>query len=258
MLEIWPIQVFSDNYVWVLQSGGVSNVVVVDPGDGVATLASLDARGLSPAAVLVTHHHADHVGGIDEIVERFPVPVYGPTRERIQLVDHPVNDGDTVDLGAIGLELDVIEVPGHTAGHIAYRGPGFVLSGDTLFAGGCGRVFEGTPEQMFESLARLSGLPADTRVYCAHEYTVSNLLFAAAVESDNPDLQRRIAEAGAARDRSEPTVPSTLDEEHRTNPFLRCHVDAVGASAERHTGRALASPSEVFAAIRGWKDGWSG
>jgi hydroxyacylglutathione hydrolase len=258
MLDIWPIQVFSDNYVWVLQQGDGPGVVVVDPGDGLAVLAALENRGLSPSAVLITHHHADHVGGIDEIVERFSVPVFGPAAERIEFVDHPVADGDAVAPPGLDAALSVMAVPGHTAGHVAYAGPGFVLCGDTLFAGGCGRIFEGTPEEMFQSLGRLSSLPEDTLVYCAHEYTMANLGFAMDVEPGNGDLQRRQADAASVRERNEPTVPSTLSEEHHTNPFLRCHVDAVKKAAEHHSGQVLSTDVEVFAVVRSWKDGWQG
>jgi hydroxyacylglutathione hydrolase len=258
MLDIWPIPVFSDNYVWVLQRENDPGVTVVDPGDGVAVLAALEKRGLSPTAVLVTHHHADHIGGLDEIVERDELPVFGPATEQISEMNHPLSGGDRAPLPDLGIELEVIDVPGHTAGHVASGGPGFLLSGDTLFAGGCGRVFEGTPAQMYDSLRKLAAYPADTRVYCAHEYTLSNLAFALAVEPDNENLQRRITAASDLRDRGEPTVPSTLDEEHRTNPFLRCHVDTVATAAARQSGATPTSEVEVFAAVRAWKDGWRG
>jgi len=258
MLKPWPIPVFSDNYVWVLQSSDRAEVAVVDPGDGVATLAALDQRALIPGAILVTHHHADHVGGIDEILDRHPVPVFGPAAEAIETVDRPLTHGDTVDLPFLELRLSVIGVPGHTAGHIAYSGPGFVLSGDTLFAGGCGRIFEGTADQMYESLGRLAVLGDATRVYCAHEYTVSNLMFAVNVEPGNDALRRRLADAGARRELGEPTLPSTLAEEHLTNPFLRCHVGSVKEAAEAHAGKRIQSEAEVFAVVRGWKDGWKG
>jgi hydroxyacylglutathione hydrolase len=258
MVDIWPIEVFSDNYVWVLQTDGVREVVVVDPGDGLATLAALETRDLIPTAILVTHHHADHIGGIDEIVEGRAVHVFGPASEKIQCVDRPVMEGDSVELPALDLTLSVLEVPGHTAGHVAYHAPGFVLSGDTLFAGGCGRVFEGTAEQMHGSVARFADMEADTRVFCAHEYTVSNLSFAAAVEPGNRELQRRLADAIALRGNDKPTVPSTIELEQRTNPFLRCRERTVVSAAEKHAGRRLSSEVEVFATVREWKDGWRG
>lgn len=258
MLTLWPIPVFEDNYVWVLEQDGVAGVAMVDPGDGVATLAALDRRELQPSAVLLTHHHADHVGGVDEIVERNEVPVYGPETESIQGVTHPVSDGQSVRIPELRIELTVMDVPGHTAGHIAYVGPDFVLCGDTLFTGGCGRVFEGTPSQMYGSLQRLAALPPRTGVYCAHEYTLANLRFACQVEPGNQVLQQRLTSAEDKRSQDQPTVPSTLEEELRTNPFLRCHVPEVRAAAEANTGSPLADDVQVFAAVRAWKDGWKG
>jgi hydroxyacylglutathione hydrolase len=258
MITLWPIPVFSDNYVWVLQSEGHDSVCVVDPGDGVAVLAALEQRQLTPSGVLITHHHADHVGGIDELREKYQVSVYGPAAESIPELTDPVGDGARVLLPDLRIELDVIEVPGHTAGHVAYHGPGFVLCGDTLFAGGCGRVFEGTPEQMYDSLQRLAALPETTAVYCAHEYTLTNLRFALEVEPDNPLLRNRLAAAERTRESEQPTVPSTLQEELQTNPFLRCSEPTVRAAAERFSGAAPATEVGVFAAIRAAKDAWQG
>jgi hydroxyacylglutathione hydrolase len=258
MVNLWPIPVFSDNYVWVLQSDSDATAAVVDPGDGLAVLAAFERRGLEPNAVLLTHHHADHVGGVDELRERYQIPVFGPARESIKEVDRPVAETDTVPLPDLGIELEVIDVPGHTAGHVAYNGPGFVLCGDTLFAGGCGRVFEGTPEQMFASIGKLVALGADTAVYCAHEYTVNNLRFAAEVEPQNDELHQRLAAALELREKDEPTVPSSLAEELRTNPFLRCGQPSVRAAAERFAGTPLGTEVEVFATVRAWKDGWQG
>ena len=258
MVKLWPIPVFSDNYIWILQTDSSSTATVVDPGDGLAVLAAFDRRGLEPNAVLLTHHHADHVGGVDELCERYQIPVFGPARESIKEVDRPVSDADTVAIPELGLELEVIEVPGHTAGHVAYAGPGFVLCGDTLFAGGCGRVFEGTPEQMFDSLSRLVALGPDTTIYCAHEYTVANLRFAAEVEPQNDELHQRLAAALELREQDQPTVPSILADELRTNPFLRCGEPSVREAAERFAGTTLGSEVEVFATVRAWKDGWQG
>jgi len=250
--------VFSDNYVWVLQNEQDPRVAIVDPGDGVAVVGALDLKQLTPAAVLLTHHHADHVGGVDEIVEQRNLPVFGPASESIPDVDRPMSDGDTVPIPEIGIELAVIDVPGHTAGHVAYLGEGFTLCGDTLFAGGCGRIFEGTTQQMYDSLQRLAALDLDTAVYCAHEYTVANLRFALEVEPNNIGLQQRLAIADRLRADGEPTVPSTIGDELATNPFLRGHVSEVRAAAEEFSGRPLLAEVEVFAAVRTWKDGWRG
>jgi hydroxyacylglutathione hydrolase len=258
MLTLSPIPVLEDNYVWVLEQAGVASAAVVDPGDGVAALAALDRRELDPCAVLLTHHHADHVGGVDEIIERHEIAVYGPALEAIQGVNHPVSDAHVVRITEIDVELTVIEVPGHTAGHVAYLGPGFALTGDTLFTGGCGRVFEGTPSQMYGSLQRLAELPPSTGVYCAHEYTVANLRFARQVEPHNQAVQRRLAAAEELRTLDQSTVPSTIGEELQTNPFLRCRVPEVKAAAEANVGTRLSDEVEVFAAVRAWKDGWRG
>jgi hydroxyacylglutathione hydrolase len=251
-----PVSVLGDNYVWILGVHGSSRAAVVDPGDAGPVLQALRDRELELAAILLTHHHADHSGGVAELAARARVPVYGPARETISGVDHPVGEGDRID--AAGTPLEVLEVPGHTAGHVAYRGEGFVLSGDTLFAGGCGRLFEGTPEQMSRSLARLAALAPATSVHCAHEYTVANLRFALLVEPDNGHLHERLAAAELLRREGKPTVPSTIAIERLTNPFLRCSEPAVAAAAARFLGHEPRSEVEVFAAIRGWKDGWRG
>lgn len=258
MIKLWPIPVFSDNYVWVLQADDLTTVALVDPGDGLAVLAALEQRQLSPDAVLLTHHHADHVGGVDELCERFEIPVFGPGAESIPDVTRPVADGDRVQLPGLGIDLDVIEVPGHTAGHVAYLSPEFALCGDTLFAGGCGRIFEGTPQQMYDSLQRLAALPESTAVYCAHEYTLSNLRFALEVEPANHRLRDRLTAAEELREADRPTVPSTIHEELQTNPFLRCGEPTVRAAAERMGGGRPATELDVFAAIRAAKDAWRG
>ncbi len=258
MNQIWPVEVLSDNYVWVLTSGTRSIVVVVDPGDAEPVIRALDERGLSLAAILITHHHADHTAGVGALLAREEVPVYGPAGERIPTVSRPVAGGDCVQIDEIDVVLDVIDVPGHTAGHVAYAGEGFVFCGDTLFAGGCGRLFEGTPNQMVTSLSRLTALPPDTKVYCAHEYTVSNLRFGLEVESKNAALLTRLEHAQRQRGDGRPTVPSTLALEMGTNVFLRCVEPGVIDAAERHAGQSLTDEVEVFAAVRQWKDGWQG
>jgi hydroxyacylglutathione hydrolase len=258
MVQLEPISAFSDNYIWMIQSATGREVAVVDPGEAHPVLAAIENRGLELEAILLTHHHGDHVGGVEELVARYPAPVFGPAREAIAGVDHPVHGDEIVALPGLDLYLRVTDVPGHTAGHVAYAGPDFALVGDTVFAGGCGRVFEGTMEQMHESLTRLAALPPETRLYCAHEYTVANLRFALVVEPGNEALRRRAESAAAARSGNRPTVPSTLAEELATNPFLRCDQPDIVAAAEARAGHPLTSAADVFAVIRGWKDGFRG
>ncbi|MBS1190221.1 MAG: gloB [Rhodocyclaceae bacterium] len=249
MLEIDFIPAFKDNYIWLLRRG--DRAAVVDPGDAAPVMARLQADGLRLEAILVTHHHADHQGGVAALAEYWPATVFGPADESIIGCSRPLSGGERIDV--LGQEFEVLAVPGHTAGHIAYRMPGAVFCGDTLFGAGCGRLFEGTPGQMAESLARLSALPDDTLIYCAHEYTAANLDFAAAVEPGNAAIRRRIAQVAEARQAGRSTVPSTLAEEKATNPFLRCSEPAVAAAA-RQRDPAAKDPVSVFAAIRAWKN----
>ena len=253
-----PLAAFHDNYVWLITDPPSTSAVVVDPGEASVVRRTLDHHELELSAILVTHHHGDHVGGVRELLGHHPAPVYGPEKENISAVSHPVAGGDLVSLPDLGLDLEVLDVPGHTAGHIAYRGPDFVLVGDTLFAGGCGRIFEGTPEQMHDSLSRLAALPTETLVYCAHEYTVANLEFARLVEPYNAALEKRLEAAREARSEGRPTVPSTIAQELESNPFLRCDQSAVIAAAEKFSGLDVPTAVDVFTAIRSWKDGWRG
>lgn len=253
-----PVPAFSDNYIWLVSDPPSPVAVLVDPGESSLVLELIAERGLQLAAILLTHHHGDHVGGVDHIVREHQTPVFGPASENIAAVDHPVAEGDLVPLPDFGFDLEVMEVPGHTAGHVAYLGPDFAFVGDTLFAGGCGRVFEGTPEQMYASLMRLAELPSETLVYCAHEYTISNLRFAREVEPYNEDLSARLEDAENARTEGRPTVPSTIREELATNPFLRCDQSAVAAAAEAKSGLDVPTAVDVFTIIRSWKDSWRG
>lgn len=250
-LHIEPVAAFRDNYIWLLERAG--RAVVVDPGDAAPVLQLLAARQWRLDAILLTHHHNDHVGGVADLVRAHPARVFGPAHSPFTEIDVRLRAGDTP--GVLGIAFTVLEVPGHTLDHIAYWSAEqrAVFCGDTLFAGGCGRLFEGTAAQMAASLAALAALPPDTGVYCAHEYTLSNLRFALAVEPDNAALQRRREECGLLRERGEPTVPSTLATELATNPFLRCGQPEVVAAARRHQPTA-SDPVAVFAALRAWKD----
>ena len=259
MLQVTPVRAFSDNYIWLIHAPrDPDQVVAVDPGDAGPVEAVLAARGLRLAALLITHHHGDHVGGVTELLQRHPVPVFGPAGETIPGHPRPLREGDEVRLEELGLAFRVLDVPGHTAGHIAYVGHGALFCGDTLFSAGCGRVFEGTPQQMATSLAKLASLPSDTLVYCAHEYTLSNLAFARAVEPGNADTAEYLEDCRQRRARDEPTVPSDLRRERNVNPFLRCDRQTVKQTAEQQAGHALHSPTDVFAALRRWKDGFRG
>ncbi len=253
-MDIKAIHAFRDNYIWLLTEG--EQAVVVDPGDAGPVLECLARDRLKLSAILVTHHHADHIGGINRLLELADVPVYGPAHEDIAVVSVRLAEGDRVTLADLGLELSVLDVPGHTRGHLAYCGPDLLFCGDTLFGGGCGRLFEGSAAQMWRSLQKIAALPATTRAYCAHEYTQSNLAFALAVEPGNLALRSRVARVATARARGEATVPLLLAEELATNPFLRCAEPAVAAAAASRTGRTAGGPEEVFAVIRKWKDGF--
>jgi hydroxyacylglutathione hydrolase len=251
-LEIVPVRAFNDNYVWTLVSGG--NAAVVDPGEAAPVLAFLAARKLTLTAILNTHHHADHVGGNAELLSHRAVPVYGPHDERIPTVSRRLSEGDRFTLDGIGIELSVLEIPAHTRTHIAFYGSDLLFSGDTLFACGCGRLFEGTPEDMYKALTKLAALPDHTKVYCGHEYTLANIRFARAAEPDNPLLAGWEQEAAAQRGRDEVTLPSTLAREKAANPFMRCDQPGIIASAGRRAGKALPDAVSVLAEIRDWKN----
>jgi hydroxyacylglutathione hydrolase len=247
-----PIPAFDDNYLWLIVRG--RDAAVVDPGDAAPVLRRLEQRNLGLRAILVTHHHGDHVGGVASLARATGARVYGPRGEPIPALEAPLGGGDRIDV--LGAAFDVLAVPGHTLGHIAYHAPALrmLFCGDTLFGAGCGRLFEGTAAQMTASLSRLAALAADTRVYCAHEYTASNLRFARVVEPDNEALRQRQRACAALRERGQPTVPSTIGEELATNPFLRCHLPSVRRAAEARAGTALPSTESVFAVVREWKN----
>jgi hydroxyacylglutathione hydrolase len=259
-LSVLTVPAFKDNYLWIIHDG--VHAAVVDPGDARPVLDALLANRLSLTAILLTHHHADHIGGVPELLREHagpdPLPVFGPRNDGIALVTHPLGEGDRVDVPGLALTLSVLDVPGHTRGHIAYVREGaepWLFCGDTLFGAGCGRLFEGTPAQMAASLAKLAALPDDTLVYCAHEYTLSNLRFADAIEPGNRAVQLRLEADSQSRGSKRPTIPSTIAIEKATNPFLRCTeptvADTLVAAGRIKPG---AAPVEVFAALREWKN----
>jgi hydroxyacylglutathione hydrolase len=252
MIDIFPIPAFEDNYIWLIRNGTAA--IAVDPGDAGPVVDYLQRHQLKLAAILLTHHHGDHTGGATELQRRFDAPVYGPRREAIASVTHPLGEGDLIDFPSLGCTFQVLDVPGHTAGHVAYYGINSLFCGDALFACGCGRLFEGSAQQMHASLAKFSALPDDTKVYCAHEYTLENIHFAKAVEPGNAALVEREHRERETLAQGRPTLPSSIGLEKLTNPFLRCSVPVVMTAAARFAGHPLAEPADVFAAIRQWRD----
>jgi hydroxyacylglutathione hydrolase len=263
LLKIEPLRAFQDNYIWLLTRADSNKACVVDPGDAAPVVAALLERGLQLDSILLTHHHADHTGGVAELLSFCSPQVYGPAGSRIQGISTPVQQGS--QLKVLGCTFDVLEVPGHTLDHIAYFAPEqtdagvptpLLFCGDTLFAAGCGRLFEGTAEQMYTSLKKLAKLPANTLVYCAHEYTLANIRFAEAAEPDNFAVKERRKTDTRRLETDQITLPSTIELELRTNPFLRCHIEGLQYNAAPYLTAEHPNEIAVFAAVRRWKDGF--
>ena len=262
--RIITVPAFSDNYIWLICDENQQYAAIVDPGDATPVIEALEKDSIQPVAILITHFHADHVGGIGKLLEKYPdLPVYGPASECIPHITHPLQGNEKIHIDQIDTDFQVMNVHGHTAGHIAYytleenadqTGEGRLFCGDTLFAAGCGRVFNGTMKDLHDSLAKISKLPKDTLIYCAHEYTMDNIGFAKWVEPDSGDLLAREEDSMALLDNDQATVPSRLSLELETNPFLRTHLPHVINKVSEIAGKPLKNSTEVFTAMRTWKD----
>ena len=251
--EISPIKAFTDNYIWSITNN--KHVLVVDPGDAKPVLAYLEEHALSLEVILITHHHYDHIGGLTQLLERYPLAkVYGPHNPNIKDITHRLSEGDTVDIAEFDLSFTILNTPGHTLDHIVFVNSDFIFCGDTLFSGGCGRMFEGTPEVFHASLQKLATLPANTKVYCTHEYTQANLQFALSVEPHNMALVDYNTWVVNRRDYDQITLPSTIERERAINPFLRCHINSVKQSLFENDNNMAKSDVETFAKLRQLKD----
>jgi len=251
MIKVHAIKSLIDNYIWVIQPNN-QHAIVIDPGDAGPVIKFLAEKQLEPIAILVTHKHWDHVDGIEALLQHKAVPVYGPANDPVPFLDFPLKSGDTVVFDQVS--LDVLDVPGHTAGHIAYYGHHSLFCGDTLFGAGCGRLLGGAAKQLHNSINIFNKLDDNIKVYCSHEYTLNNLAFALKVEPDNTNIQIRMDQTQQLRSQNLPSLPSTIGLERSTNPFLRCAQTTVIASAENAAKRPLKTTLDVFTALRAWKD----
>ncbi|WP_409525962.1 hydroxyacylglutathione hydrolase [Nitrincola sp. MINF-07-Sa-05] len=254
MFKVTPIPAFNDNYIWLIQKPGYGSAVV-DPGDAEPVLRYLESHDLTLDAILITHHHADHTGGVQKLLSQYPVPVYGPHNSPFGGITHPLKSGETLEL--FGEQLEIQEVPAHTLDHISYFKPGTqpqLFCGDTLFMAGCGRLFEGTAAQMLKAMNYFDALPDNTEVYCTHEYTLSNLAFAQAVEPDSQAIAETLDRCRILREKQKPTLPSNIAQERNINPFMRTSIDKVRKAAEERAGKALSSDIDVLASLREWKN----
>ena len=255
-IECQFIPIFEDNYIWLIMASTAKRVIAVDPGDADPLLSFLKKRELELDAILITHHHFDHTHGIQMLKRAYNVPVYGPNNPQIMGLTHHVKAGDVIHRPLLNITFGVLHIPGHTLDHIAYTLPGAVFCGDTLFSAGCGRLFEGTPAQMYHSLQQLANLADDTKVYCTHEYTLQNLQFAQTVEPNNQAIQEKLKQVIRLRQANQPSLPSVIKNEKEINPFLRCQEKDVIQAVEKNRGFKIDDPVDVFRYLRQWKDGY--
>lgn len=254
MNKIFPINAFQDNYIWTIYNPENRCSLIVDPGDARPVISALQQQHLTLIGILITHHHWDHTNGVAELKNLFDVPVYGPSNKTISTITHRLVETDNILIKELNMYFTILEIPGHTRDHIAYYVHDILFCGDTLFTGGCGKLFEGTAQEMYRSLTKLTQLPDTTQIYCAHEYTLNNLLFAEIVEPDNKAIQARIEQVRELRQQNLPTIPATLAIEKQTNPFLRCNQPTIKHQAENYAKKPLNDANEVFAIIREWKN----
>ncbi|MBP9726293.1 MAG: hydroxyacylglutathione hydrolase [Gammaproteobacteria bacterium] len=255
MIQIEPIEAFNDNYIWAMIDADKKTTWVVDPGDANPVLEFCIHHNYQLVGILVTHHHYDHCGGVKLLREKFNIPVYGPKHDSIHAT-HTVQDAEIIFLPECNLHFKILFIPGHTLEHVAFycEEENLLFCGDTLFSAGCGRIFEGTPQQMYDSLTKLANLPDNTKIYCGHEYTLPNLKFAKLVEPDNSDIDDYLTQTTHYRTEGQPSLPSILGLEKKVNPFLRAAIPAVIESAEHRIGKPIYNTVEVFATIREWKN----
>lgn len=254
-IEVQYIPIFKDNYIWLIINSIQKKVIAVDPGEASSLKYFLNSHHLTLEAILITHHHADHTQGIPELAKSYPeASIFGPKQNHITGLTNLVEEGDIIELSMLNDLISVLSIPGHTLDHLAYYLPGMIFCGDTLFSAGCGRVFEGTIEQMFSSLQRIAALPNETLIYCAHEYTLQNLKFAQVVEHGNQDIQQRMDEVIALINQNRATIPTHIGDEKKYNIFLRCQDPTIIKCVEQHVGRKLNNPVNVFEQLRKWKN----
>jgi len=254
MLTIQAVPAFNDNYIWFIQAPNSKNLLIVDPGDARPVIEAIEQQQLNPLALLITHHHSDHIAGIHDLVNYYDIPVYGPKSEAIPDLTYPLTACDDLIINAAFPTITVLDVPGHTSGHIAFLIDGSLFCGDTLFGAGCGRLLGGTAKQLHASLQLIANLPQQTKIFCAHEYTQANLRFAAVVEPNNTKIRQRILDTDALLMNDGSSLPSSLALELQTNPFLRSRQPDVIQAAEQFAGQQLHDPEAVFTALRSWKD----